>query len=433
MAKKITHQQMIGARGEAFVSELTNSMGFMFSRYGPLEAGIDGLLEIRNPVSGTVTGKLIAVQIKTKNTGLYPHENNNGFTYLLAQEDLDYWNSCNLPVIVVLVHLERKIAYWKPVSNKRHLQIDKKEDIFGQNARQQIAELSITKEDYGISIPLPRMNENGHLNLLEVLLPTQIYLASPRKQQSTSRGVLSHEPNPPSDWVIRGGQFISFRDPHGGPLMRLLHGDSIRSIKTAKLPISNFDVHENMIIELLRRTLGMQIEEKLAYNREHNLFYFLAHGTNLERSYKYYSRHNKTSAKVVKKYSSNGVLKYVRHHAFLPRFWKMFGKWFMSITPTYHFTQDGSRLDKYAGVRLSKKKKLEFNSAIRGQFIMWSHLLTNNDGHSSLFGVDSSKPPDVLQFKVVTPLRLSRSVPDKLWRATDSNESVDTTQGVFTL
>ena len=433
MAKKITHQQIIGARGEAFVSELTNSMGFMFSRYGPLEAGIDGLLEIRDTVSGTVTGKLIAVQIKTKNTGSYSHENNNGFTYLLAQEDLDYWNSCNLPVIVVLVHLERQIAFWKPVSNQRHLLIDKKEDIFDENAREQIAELSITKEDYGISIPLPRIDENGYLNLLEVLLPTQIYLASTRKQQFISREILSHEPNPPSDWVIHGGQFISFHDPHGGPLMRILHGDSIRSIKTAKLHLSNFDVHENMIIELLRRTLGVQLEKRLAYNRKQNLFYFIAHNTNVERSYKYNSLRNKTSATVVKKYSRNGVLEYVRHHAFLPRFWKMFEKWFMSITPTYHFTQDGLRPDKYAGVRLSQKKKLEFNSAIRGQFIMWSHLLTNNDGHSSLFGVDSSKPPDLLQFKVVTPLRLSRGVPDELWRATDANESVDTTQGVFTL
>ena len=45
MTKTITNQQLIGYRGEAFVSERANAMGFMFSRYGPLEAGMDGLLE----------------------------------------------------------------------------------------------------------------------------------------------------------------------------------------------------------------------------------------------------------------------------------------------------------------------------------------------------------------------------------------------------
>ena len=432
MAKSITHQQIIGVRGEAFVSQLTNSMGFMFSRYGPLEAGIDGLLEIRDPDSGNVTGQLIAVQIKTKNTGSYSHENDSGFRYLLAQKDVDYWNGCNIPVIVVLVHLERQIAFWKQVSNKRQLQIDKREDVFDQNARHKIADLCITKEDHGISMPLPRIPENGYLNLLEVVLPTRMYIASCRRQ-STSQEVLSRKTTSPEDSIIRAGQFISFRDPHGGPLMQFLRHDSLRSIKTEELSLQDIQVHENLIIELLRRTLGVQVEKHLAYHHKQKLFYFLAQGTNIERSYNYESLCHKTSARVVKKYSKYGVLKYVRHHAFWPRFWKIFEKWFISITPTYHFTRDGFRPDKYASVRLSKKKKLEFNSAIRGQFIMWSHLLTNDAGHSSLFEIDSSRQLDILRFKVVAPLRLSRSVPDELWRGRDSNESADTTQGVFRL
>ena len=44
MTKTVTNAQITGSRGESFVSERANAMGFMFSRYGPLEAGIDGLL-----------------------------------------------------------------------------------------------------------------------------------------------------------------------------------------------------------------------------------------------------------------------------------------------------------------------------------------------------------------------------------------------------
>jgi hypothetical protein len=47
MSKTITNQQLIGSRGEAFVAERANAMGFMFNRHGPLEAGMDGLMEIR--------------------------------------------------------------------------------------------------------------------------------------------------------------------------------------------------------------------------------------------------------------------------------------------------------------------------------------------------------------------------------------------------
>jgi hypothetical protein len=115
MTKTITNQQIIGSRGEAFVSERANAMGFMFSRYGPPEAGLDGLLEIRDPVTGAASGRLVAVQVKTRYTGSYTGETGAGFEYLMDETDVDYWKGCNLPVIVVLVHLERNQAYWKSV------------------------------------------------------------------------------------------------------------------------------------------------------------------------------------------------------------------------------------------------------------------------------------------------------------------------------
>ena len=57
MTKTITNAQMIGSQGESFVSERANAMGFLFTRHGPLEAGIDGFLEIRDPKSGTPMGQ----------------------------------------------------------------------------------------------------------------------------------------------------------------------------------------------------------------------------------------------------------------------------------------------------------------------------------------------------------------------------------------
>ena len=210
MTKTITNQQIIGSRGEAFVSERANAMGFMFSRYGPPEAGMDGLLEIRDPVTGAASGRLVAVQVKTRNTGSYTGETEAGFEYLMDETDVVYWKGCNLPVIVVLVHLERNQAYWKSVDTGegpagRRLRIDKTNDLFDASARDAIADLCVAKSGLGVWFPPLKTGETGHLNLLEVILPEYIYVAaSPfTNGRPALHELLIQEERPPDDWVIR--------------------------------------------------------------------------------------------------------------------------------------------------------------------------------------------------------------------------------------
>src|SRR6266699_4461903 len=115
MSKTITRQQLAGSQGEAFVKERANAIGFLFSPYGQPEAGINGLLELRDPVSGEMTGQLVAVQVKTTDSGAYTAETDGGFEYLMDVKDVEYWRGSNLPVIVVLVRLDSREAYWKSV------------------------------------------------------------------------------------------------------------------------------------------------------------------------------------------------------------------------------------------------------------------------------------------------------------------------------
>ena len=154
MPKIITNPQIIGQQGEAFVSTRANAMGLMFSRYGPLEAGMDGLLEIRDAVTGAASGRLVAVRVKTRNTGSYTGETESAFEYLMDGTDVIYWTGCNLPVIVVLVHLEREQAYWKSVDagegpSGRRLRIDTSKDIFEARSRDAIVDLCVAKSGSG--------------------------------------------------------------------------------------------------------------------------------------------------------------------------------------------------------------------------------------------------------------------------------------------
>jgi hypothetical protein len=83
MTKKLTRQQIAGSQGEAFVKERANAMGFLYSPYGPPEAGYDGLLELRDPATGAASARLIAVQVKTTDYGTYTADDGKTFQYLI--------------------------------------------------------------------------------------------------------------------------------------------------------------------------------------------------------------------------------------------------------------------------------------------------------------------------------------------------------------
>lgn len=428
MTKTITRQQLAGSEGEAFVRQRANAIGFLYTPYNPPEAGIDGFLEIRDPTTGAVSGRFVAAQVKTKDDGTYTAETDQGFEYLMDSRDLDYWRGSNIPVVVILVHLSRNEAYWKSVdagqgTGARRLMIDKAKDRFDAGARDAIADLCVSKGGWGVWFPPLKGGEAGHLNLLEVTLPEHVYVAaSPFKTGHAALAeLLETEARPPDDWVIRAGQFMSFRDPREGPLAKIVDVGAVDAIASNEIAFPDDEADEHNMIELLRRTLGAQLDGLLAYSRDQKAFYFPADAEQIERTYHYTSLRQQTSAGVVRKYEKNGKLKYVRHHAFEPRFWHVGSMWLLSVTPTFVFTWDGIRPDRFAAGRLTGKKQREFNASLLGQFVMWRHLLTGigvREAAGQLFELEPEKEIP-LRFQAMEALDLPRGVPDELWRSTE--------------
>ncbi|MBX9587815.1 MAG: DUF4365 domain-containing protein [Hyphomonadaceae bacterium] len=62
---------------------------------------------MRDPQTGTRSGRLIAVQVKTTDDGTYTADDGETFQYLMDGEDVAYWHEGNPPVIIALVHLGR--------------------------------------------------------------------------------------------------------------------------------------------------------------------------------------------------------------------------------------------------------------------------------------------------------------------------------------
>jgi hypothetical protein len=69
--KRITDNQVLGELGETVVKKMVLEMGFIYDPRGRLEAGTDGLIELRDPKSGAPLGKWLAVQVKSTADGKY--------------------------------------------------------------------------------------------------------------------------------------------------------------------------------------------------------------------------------------------------------------------------------------------------------------------------------------------------------------------------
>ena len=84
MSKRITNSQILGELGETDVKKIILEMRFIYDPRGRLEAGTDGIIELRDPQSGVPLGKLLGVQVKSTKGSKNIRETDRSFEYLLC-------------------------------------------------------------------------------------------------------------------------------------------------------------------------------------------------------------------------------------------------------------------------------------------------------------------------------------------------------------
>lgn len=427
MTKRITGSQILGELGETAVKKLVLEMQFIYESRGRLEAGTDGTIELRDPVRGTPLGKLLGVQVKATESGQYVRETDRSFEYLLKPDDLKYWRTSNIPVIIVVWRQSDASAYWKDVTDcvkgeERRLKFDKDADVFDARCVDRIGSLTIDRRTPGVFLPPLNQGEDAIINLLRVKLPDEIFLASSPfgSGRDAVHELVKHD-NARFDWVIRKRRFVSFFDPREHATRAIIDLDQVDAVD-AKLFAFNDELDDtNDMIDLLRRTVERQNSVQLSYLRKERLFHFRAIEANRSRGYRYVANVNETSARVVSAYANkknpNGQ-GYVRHHAAGFRFERLSDEWFLVVDPTFYFTKDGFQPHRFPEALLAGKKRLERNAAIRGQVIMWQHLLVES-GKVSAGLFDGDKPEPILHFEDLPLIQLPQAVPESSWIRTD--------------
>lgn len=422
MAKILTSNQMLGEIGETAVRRRFLDIGFQFDGRSRLEAGIDGIAEVME--EGRPLAKMIAVQVKATESATYPSEDEDGFTYLLKLKDLEYWRPSNLPVIIVLYRNSDESFYWQEVPSRaneedRRLVFDKQRDVLDRNAVDRLAALTVPKAGFGYYVPPLGGGEEALVNILPIIMPREIYVASSPHSGPKATSLLLEGDEPARfDWVINGGSFWSFHDPRTSQCREIVDLDQVEAVETSYLAFHEDLDEQHKFAFLLRQALRHQVRKDLNWEKERKLLYFRAVEKNVSRRFHYEASRNKTYADVVNVVASKkdeSRVDFVRHHAFAPRFELLDDQWFLVVTPTYYFTTDGFTPHSYPQALLAGKKRMDNSASLRGQVIMWHRLLTKHESAAGdLFGQED-QPGPLLQFGPPPQIELETRVPEDVW------------------
>ena len=275
------------------------------------------------------------------------------------------------------------------------------------------------------------------VNILPITLPAEIFTASTPYDGRKAAAILLNGDEPARfDWIIRAGMFWSFHDPRASCCSEIVDLDQVVAIDTEDLAFHDDEDEQNKFIHLLREALRHQTRDDLYWNKDGKYLFFRAIVADTTRNFAYDSAKKKTDADVVAVTmgdKDDGRVSFVRHHAFVPRFERLAGQWYLIITPTYHFTTNGFVPHPHPSALLAGKKRLDKSAALRGQVIMWHRFLSHEDrvaerGVVGFFDEARSTEPR-LKFGAPPTVQLETRVPEDGWGGGKKKAEASETQG----
>lgn len=431
-AKVIAQTTIVGQQGVNLIERIVMNMGFVWYPTGSVEAGIDGHIEIRDPQSGAVSNSFIAVQSKAIGRE-FSNETSLGFDYYCSQKDLEYWLGGNLPVILVVSRPSTDEAYWVSIKDYfgdparrqvRKVHFDKMKDRFCASCARALIDMAIPA---GVGLYLAPYPSSEPLisNLLPVaFFSSRLFSADTRFRQP---GELWQEARVQGvgiggEWILRHGRIFSFCDLTRTEWRSLCDQGTVEDYVVDEWAQSDDHERRREFVELLRRALSAMLRPVITYEPKQRLYYFRATPNLSPRTVTYRSLNKNTDREVFGPHlNKKGYVSYYRHSAFEERFHRFGDKWYLEISPTYHFTSDGHQPSRMAESLLRGIKKIEKHEAVRGQVLMWASVLTPR---ADLLSDD---PYPYLGFWDLLTLEADRSIPDDEWKANrDSVKESDT-------
>jgi hypothetical protein len=434
-AKTLHPHSVLGQKGINLIEKIVLGVGFVWFPTGSLETGIDGIIEIRDPVTGETTNFIVQLQSKATDKH-FQAETESSLEYTCTNRDLEYWLRGNAPVILVHSRPSTEEAYWVSIKdyfkdpvkrNARKIVFDKKKDRFEstEGCAAKIKALAIPRDSGIYFAPVPK-KEQLYSNLVKVTFPDRLYIAQTEyrypSQVWTEMARASVQLG--SDFLLGYKAIMSFHDLGEHPWDKVCD-PGVESFETWEWSKSADLDKLRDFVQLLNQCLKEKAwNAGLKYSRRCNCFYFKATQDLSPRRISYQSFKEETSRQVFRGYHKRGDPKqvlYYRHSAFGAQFLRRDNEWYLEINPTYYYTWNGIHLDEFYEDKLKKIKRIERNLAVVGQVLMWVDYLSRP---KNLF----TDPYPFLMMGKHIVFDLDNGIADELWLPNEDEETRKTLQ-----
>lgn len=171
MPQTFSKQSQSGEIGVAVVHELVSRLSHAWHPRGNLDFGIDGQIELCDPITGEALNRHLQVQVKSRKR--LDGKTNEGFYFSCSSDHVEYWLKSTLPVLLIVVDPTQDLAWWKDVSawfaSPGHaatgrVEFDWEADLIGPQTR--LAWLALGAPSHAPAIEVQRGTEMLDLSLL---------------------------------------------------------------------------------------------------------------------------------------------------------------------------------------------------------------------------------------------------------------------------
>ncbi|NLF68871.1 MAG: DUF4365 domain-containing protein [Candidatus Anammoximicrobium sp.] len=379
--KQIGRRDITGDKGIALIHRIVLDMGFVWNTT-KLEAGIDGYIELRDDQSGEVSNFILQVQSKA-GASWFKAETADSFEFICDERDLNYWLAGNAPVILVVSRPDQDEAYWVSIKEyfrdphrrkSRKIVFNKASDRFDVNCRDRLSVQAIPADSGHYLAALPR-TEALVCNLLPVLhYPSRLFRASTKLRfpGQVWDALRQHTTSPEGEWLLHGGFLYSFHDLTFMPWSTACLASTTQNLSALEWANSD-DAHKRYVVVRMLTICMEQLlhRQGVRFSKAKEHYFFRAPSDLADIKV--------GGVTVFKGYASKSHperIAYYRHRAMRAQFMRFDKQWYVEITPTYHFTHNGSVLSRYFEERLSGIKILERQNKVHlRQLRLWAEVL----------------------------------------------------------
>ena len=379
--KQIGHSDITGDKGIALIHRIVLDMGFVWNATN-LEAGIDGYIELRDDKSAEVSNCILQVQSKA-GPSWFKAETNDSFEFICDERDLNYWLAGNAPVILIVSRPDESEAYWTSIKDyfrdphrrkNRKILFNKATDRFDANCRDRLATHAIPADSGFYLSALPR-NEALASNLLPVrTYPPRLFRAITKLRfpGQVWEALRQHTESPQAEWLLHDGFLYCFHDLTFLPWTAACLASTTENLCRWNGPTPTTFVERHVFVRMLTICMeALLYRQGVRFSKAKEHYFFRASPGLAEIKV--------GGLSVFKGYTSKSTpdrIAYYRHRAMRTQFMRFDRQWCLEITPSYHFTHNGSHLSRYFEERLSGIKLLERQNKVHlRQLRLWAEVL----------------------------------------------------------